>query len=78
MGKHSDYKRVRHHDMPGDVTKTEKIEMRETGRRFCEYLGIDIDCKPWLKMIYAKTRAVLKRRLQRDLREQSDDTPEKE
>lgn len=67
MSSPSDYKRVRHHHYPGDVSKAEKIYMREHHKCSDETRVHAHDVHSWVRMIEAKTRAVLKRRAQQEI-----------
>ncbi len=64
MSNPSDYKRVKHHHTCGDIPKSDKIHMREKHERQNGERG---GVRGWLRMIYAKTRAVLKRRTEKEI-----------
>ena len=55
---------IKHHHLPGDIPKREKISLLENG--VC-LDGRAIPTRGWKKVILMKERAVLKRRFQRML-----------
>ena len=61
------YRRVKHHQLPGDIPKGAKIAMRE---RLEHPIASTKAVRKWVRTVEAKTRAVLKRRLQKELRKE--------
>lgn len=76
--KDSDFKRVKHHHMPGDVSKRTKIAMRENKvrsplLRSGMYPLIGKPAKAYRKEVNMKTKAVLKERTKKEIQRQLED-----
>lgn len=70
MGKHSDHKRIKHGQLPGDVCKAEKIYLREKKDWPSRGANSRKRAKSFCRMIYGKMRAVLKRRAREEIESQ--------
>jgi len=71
MGKLSNHKRIKHHDMPGDIPKNDKIAFREGKPDSLGHCG-----KSFNDEVVKRTRVVNKRRTSKEITEQLDDESE--
>jgi len=67
MARPSEFKRIKHRQMPGDICKAEKIYLREKKDWPSRGVNSRKRAKSFCKMIFEKTRAVLKRRGRREV-----------
>jgi len=67
--KSSEHKRVKHGQLPGDISRRGKIIMRE-GSRLAEPLGLDGNrAKTYNRQLYQKSKTVQRRRDQQAIKE---------
>lgn len=65
----ADYKKLKQHQFPGDISKQQKAAMREGRNK-------DKRAKSFMEILYSRMRAVLKRRAQKEIDDGLDEIQE--